>query len=123
MIVCVCPNPSIDTLVTIDDLSPGQVHRANKEERFPGGKGVHVALAAAELGCEVTLLAFWAAPTGEWIRQQCESAGVRCAGPQVAGWSRSCITFRSQGRYNETELLGVGPQIGTDDIHALWRSL
>jgi 1-phosphofructokinase family hexose kinase len=116
MILCICPNPSVDTLVTVGDLAPGKVHRALAEERYPGGKGVHVALAARELGCEVTLLAFWAGPTGQWIRQECERRGIHCAGPEVSGWSRSCITFRSSGHYDETEVLGVGPQINAADV-------
>jgi 1-phosphofructokinase family hexose kinase len=116
MILCVCPNPSVDTLVTIDDLAPGKVHRALAEERYPGGKGVHVALAARELGAEVTLIAFWAGPTGQWIRQQCEQRGIRCAGVELDGWSRSCITFQSSGQYNDTELLGVGPQLDASHV-------
>jgi tagatose 6-phosphate kinase len=123
MILCVCPNPSIDTLVTVDDLAPGKVHRATKEERFPGGKGIHVALAARELGCDVTLIAFWAGPTGTWIRQECEQRGIRCEGPTVPGWSRSCITFRSSGSYNETELLGVGPTVDPADVDQLQASV
>jgi fructose-1-phosphate kinase PfkB-like protein len=118
MILCVCPNPSIDTLITVDDFAPRRVHRARKEERFPGGKGVHVALAAAELGAEVTLLAFWAGATGQWIRDECEKLGADCVGQQINGWSRSCITLKSAGEYNETELLGIGPDVKPADIAA-----
>jgi tagatose 6-phosphate kinase len=121
VIICVCPNPSVDTLVTVKDLSPGQVHRASREKRYPGGKGIHVALAAAELGGEVTLMGFWAGPTGSWIRRQCERFGVGCAGPRIPGWSRSCITFKSSGPYDETELLGVGPRVSSTHIEELER--
>ena len=56
MLLAVCPNPSVDYSIWIDSLEPGKVHRATREERYPGGKGVHVAMAAAELGEDVTLL-------------------------------------------------------------------
>ncbi len=118
MIVCVCANPAIDSFVRIDDLSPGASHRALGEERFPGGKGVHVALAAAELGAQVTLVGIWAGPTGEWVRQQCERSGVACRGPRVDGWTRTCLTFKSPGAYDDTELLGVGPEIGAQQAGA-----
>ncbi len=119
MILCVCPNPSVDTRVTVDDFSPAQVHRAISEEHFPGGKGTHVALAARELGEDVVLAGFWAGPTGEWIRARCEEQGVQCVGPQVEGWSRSCLTFQSKGVYNETELLGCGPCLEENDVMQL----
>ncbi len=66
MIVCACPNPSIDSLLHCDGWQPGGVNRVRDEQRFPGGKGVHVALALAELGCEVQLVGIWGGPTGTW---------------------------------------------------------
>lgn len=116
MILCVCPNPSIDTMVEVDDLAAGSVHRAKGEKRYPGGKGVHVALAAAEMGETVTLLGFWAGPSGKWIREQCEKLGVRCIGVDLEGWTRSCLTFISNGEYNDTELLECGPTVDESGI-------
>jgi tagatose 6-phosphate kinase len=111
VILVVCPNPSVDTLTTVSEFSPGGVHRALSEEHYPGGKGVHVAMAARELGSDVNLLAFWAGPTGEWIRDEVEKRGIVCGGSTVSGWSRSCITLRTSAasNFNETELLGCGP--------------
>lgn len=119
MILSVCPNPSVDTFVWVDDLSPGKVHRAAKEEHFPGGKGLHVALAAAELQHEVLAAGIWAGPTGQWLRQQCAQRNVQCVGPEAEGWSRTCISFKSTGEYDETELLGCGPQIDDDTVAEL----
>lgn len=116
MILCVCPNPSVDTFAWIDNLQAGHAHRIEREEHYPGGKGAHVAMAAAELGSEVVLVGFWAGPTGHWIRRGCEKLGVVCKGPEVAGWSRLCYTFRSDGPYDETELLGAGPTITEQDV-------
>ena len=115
MFLAVCPNPSVDTYVWVNSLAPGEVHRIRKEIRYPGGKGVHVALAAAELGEDVTLLGFWGGPTGEWIKQQCEQRNIRCVGPETEEWTRSCITFKSESEYDETELLGCGPVISIKD--------
>jgi tagatose 6-phosphate kinase len=119
MILCICPNPSIDTYAWIDSITAGKVNRIKKEQRFPGGKGVHAALAAAELGEEVHLLAFWGGPTGEWIRKNCEKYGVLCHGPEIADWSRTCFTFKSDNTIDETEILGCGPSIDSDDLKKL----
>ncbi len=111
MILCVCPNPSVDTYTWIDAIHPGRVNRAKKEVQFPGGKGVHVALACAEMSCEVTLLGFWGGPTGDWIRDQCLKYSIRSDGIKVAEWSRTCQSFKSDNEFDETEILGVGPAI------------
>jgi tagatose 6-phosphate kinase len=111
MFLAVCPNPSVDTYVWVSSLEPGKVHRALKEKRFPGGKGVHVAMAAAELGEEVTLIGFWGGETGRWIKKECEKRSIRCIGPELQEWSRICFTFKSNGILDDTELLGSGPEV------------
>lgn len=118
MILCLCPNPSVDQYAWTDELTPGKVHRTLKEQHFPGGKGIHVAMAIKELGEEVAVLGFWAGPTGVWLRQQCQELGIQTYGPEVAGWSRICITFRAENHINNTELLGVGPTLDAAAIQA-----
>ena len=122
MIIAVCPNPAIDAYIWVDSLGPG-VHRAKKEQRFPGGKGVHVALALKELGEEVILLGFWGGPTGKWIKEKCESYGVRCIGPTIDEWTRTCFTFKSSSDLDETELLGCGPNISALELHKFLEAL
>ena len=99
----------------ISNVQPGGVNRISREQRFPGGKGVHVALAVAELGEEVELLAFWGGTTGQWIKERCVELGVRCHGPELEGWSRTCMTVKSEGDFRDTELLGPGPELSGDD--------
>lgn len=116
MILSLCPNPSIDMFAWIEDIQPKMVNRIKKEERFPGGKGVHVALAAAELGEEVKLLGFWGGANGQWIKEVCKEKGVECYGPEVEGSTRFCMTFKSEGAYKDTEILGSGPEITPHDF-------
>lgn len=115
MILCVCPNPSLDKFIYLDDFKAGKTNRINEELSYPGGKGVHVALGIKELGEEVSLLAIWGGATGQWIKQECEAKGIRCYGPEVTELSRTCITIKANSNFNETELLGKGPQIGAPE--------
>lgn len=71
MILSVCPNPSIDILAQIDGFVAGRVNRIIAQKSYPGGKGVHVALAIAEIHNDSNLLAFWDGPTGKWVKEEC----------------------------------------------------
>lgn len=111
MVLCVCPNPSVDKYVWLDNFEEKESNRILKEKNYPGGKGIHVAMALRELGESVCLLGFWGGPTGMWIKQQCLKQGIDCHGPETDEWTRTCITFKMEGKYSDTELLGTGPQI------------
>lgn len=119
MILAVCPNPSIDTSLHFEAFEAGAVNRARERRAFPGGKGVHVALAAAELGTATTLTGFFAGSNGRWLAGECEARGVRCRGVSVAGVSRSCFTFKVPGAYDDTEILEPGPQVNGTELQAL----
>jgi len=121
MILCVCPNPAIDKFIHIDDFNPGKVNRIKKELSYPGGKGVHVALGIKELGEEVALLSFWGGSTGKWIKQECEARGIVCYGPELEDWTRICLTIKSKNDFNETEILGAGPMVGTFEHTAFFK--
>jgi tagatose 6-phosphate kinase len=122
-ILVVCPNPSVDIYAWVKNFEEGTSNRLQKEEHFPGGKGVHVAMAAAELGEEVRLLGFWGGPTGNWIKSTCEKLypNLKCIGLEVEGWSRSCYTFKSEGDFDDTELLGVGPVPSMKDVEEFYE--
>ncbi len=114
MILAVCLNPAVDTLIYLNDIVKGSVNRIQKEIPFPGGKGVHVGLGVKELGEDVTVLGIWGGLTGQWIKDELNKKGIKCIGPTVDAWTRVCQTIKSKSAFDETEILGVGPKI--DDI-------
>ncbi|MEQ8878916.1 MAG: 1-phosphofructokinase, partial [Cyclobacteriaceae bacterium] len=85
MILCVCPNPSVDKYVWVKHFTRGKVNRATQEKSFPGGKGIHVAMGVRELGLEVAVLGFWAGASGQWVKEACKSLGIHCYGPELPG--------------------------------------
>ncbi len=114
MILAVCPNPAIDTLVYVNDITRGEVNRIVKENSFPGGKGVHVGLGVKTLREDVIVLGIWGGLTGQWIKDELQNKGIKCIGPTVKSWTRICQTFQSDSDFDETEILGVGPTIDDD---------
>lgn len=116
-VLVVCPNPSVDIYAQVDGFNIGTTTRIKKEARYPGGKGVHVAMALAELGVDVTLLGFWGGVTGDWIKEEIKNhyPSIVVEGISIKEWSRSCYTFKSKGKDNDSELLGTGPQLTGQD--------
>ena len=112
MILSLCPNPSIDTLARLDNFEPGKINRAVNLQEFPGGKGIHVALALAELGAHSKIFGNWAGNSGGWIKKGCEYRGVEVTGIELQGNNRKCYTFRSTDpQFDNTELLEPGPKM------------
>ncbi|MEC7771760.1 MAG: PfkB family carbohydrate kinase [Bacteroidota bacterium] len=120
MILAVCPNPSIDTYAWLETFKKGEVNRILRIEEYPGGKGIHVAMALNELECPVSLMANWAGSNGEWIKSNERLNGIDVIGPQLAENTRKCFTFRSDfdHKFNNTELLEPGPEMTDKD----WES-
>ncbi|MFH5884947.1 1-phosphofructokinase family hexose kinase [Halalkalibaculum sp. DA3122] len=111
MILAVCANPSVDSFWSFNEIDRGTTNRSSGESFFPGGKGIHVAFALRELGEEVTVLGVWGGETGRWLQESCRNNQVPTLGPSVPGWTRICITNRSSTSWDETELLGAGPEL------------
>lgn len=121
MIYTVTFNPSLDYIVRVDDLALGAVNRVSSEVIMAGGKGVNVSIVLKNLGHESRALGFLAGFTGDEIARQLEERGVACDFIRVKeGMSRINVKIASQ---QETEVNGMGPDIGSSDVEALFDRL
>lgn len=120
-ILVVCPNPSVDIYAYIDDFEVGSPNRIRAEKSFPGGKGLHVAMALAELGHRVKISGFWGGYAGAWIKSESKKRYplLEFYGPELHELTRSCYTFKSRGHFDDTEILGPGPKISNKEYEAL----
>lgn len=116
MIVVLCPNPSVDKILHLDQFGTGMVNKCNSEQSFPGGKGVHVGIALKELGNETKIIGFWGGATGKWIQKECEKMNISCLGPKLPGFTRTCITMLTNDEANNTEILEKGPEVNSDSL-------
>lgn len=121
MIYTVTFNPSLDYIVSVDNLTLGAVNRTNREIINPGGKGINVSLVLRNLGVDSTALGFMAGFTGEEISRRLEEQGIKSDFIKVEnGLSRINVKVRSN---EESEINGMGPAIADGDIEKLYEQL
>ncbi len=114
MIYTITMNPSLDYIVGVQRFREGVVNRTEREALMPGGKGINVSLMLHRLGCTATALGFLAGFTGEEIRRSLREQEI----PEAflfakSGISRINVKLKSE---KETEINGMGPCIGKDDM-------
>ena len=119
MVYTVTFNPSLDYIVNVSDFKLGQVNRTEKEVMFPGGKGINVSIVLKNLGMESTILGFTAGFTGEEIQRRVKEMVEKLI-PIANGYSRINLKLRSN---EESEINGMGPVIGKEDIDKLYQML
>lgn len=103
-------NTTLDRLVGVDTLRPGEVNRATSEQEYPGGKGLHVAQTIAALGERVQLIGLVDAAHRNMIGRRMSERGVLFHGIEIPDSMRTCLALRdAQGRI--TEILGQGPEL------------
>lgn len=121
MIYTVTFNPSLDYIVSVDNIKLGAVNRTNKEIMNPGGKGINVSLVLQNLGLDSIALGFQAGFTGKEIVRLIEEQGIHSNFIEVGkGLSRINVKVRSN---EESEINGMGPEIDDADIEKLYAQL
>jgi len=114
-------NPSLDYIVSVNHFKPGEVNRTVAELMFPGGKGINVSMVLKNLGYESVALGFMAGFTGNEIVRLLEEKRINSDFISVAsGMSRINVKLRSD---EESEINGMGPEIGKADIQKLYSQL
>lgn len=121
MIYTVTFNPSLDYIFSVDEFQLGMTNRTDSELMLPGGKGINVSTVLGSLGIESTALGFVAGFTGDEIRREVESLGVKSDFIQIDnGVSRINLKLKS---IEGTEINGCGPHIGDVDLNLLLEKL
>jgi 1-phosphofructokinase len=121
MIYTVTFNPSLDYIVSVDNFQLGMTNRTSSELMLPGGKGINVSTVLKNLGIRSTALGFLAGFTGEEIRRQLETLGVKTDFITLdEGLSRINLKLKS---IDGTEINGNGPHIKTEHMEQLMTKL
>ncbi len=104
MIYTVTLNPSIDYVVQVPSFDLGTINRAEKDMKFPGGKGINVSRVLQRLGVKNIALGFTGGFTGQFIKEVLHDEGVTTNFVQVDEDTR--INVKIKGK-EETELNGT----------------
>lgn len=120
MIYTVTLNPSIDYIVQVNSLELGAVNRAEKDMKFPGGKGINVSRVLHRLGVENVALGFTGGFTGRFIKDVLQTEGVITNFIQVNEDTR--INVKIKGK-EETELNGQGPSVTKEQFEQLMKQI
>ena len=132
MIYTVTFNPSIDYIVSVEDLKLGRVNRTRTEKVLPGGKGINVSWVLQNLGHDSIALGFLAGFTGREIERLVADKGIRTDFLYVdKGISRMNVKLHSVqdaganggSACEETEINGQGPRMGEADVRHLYEQL
>lgn len=121
MINTITLNPSIDYIMNLEEATLGLVNRSDKEEVFPGGKGINISLVLKNLGIQSRVLGFIAGFTGQEIERLIKEEGIISEFINIDnGFSRINIKLKHG---DETEINGNGPNIDEDHIKQLYRKI
>lgn len=121
MIYTVTCNPSLDYIVNVDDFQLGRVNRTVGEKIYAGGKGINVSIVLKNLGFSSVATGFLAGFTGGEIRRLLKEQELCEDFIEVEnGFSRINLKLRS---HEESEINGMGPAVGKEEIQKLYRKL
>lgn len=121
MIYTVTFNPSLDYVIQVEKLVPGEINRTTHEAVYPGGKGNNVSVILSNLGHSSKALGFTAGFTGEALENMLKEFGCDTAFIRLPEGSTRINVKINAGE--ETEINGQGPVITEEAQQALFEQL
>ena len=109
-------NPAIDHTVRVAALVPGEVHRADGDQREAGGKGVGVAAVAAALGVPVTATGWLGADNDAVFTTAFAARGIQDAMLRLPGSTRTNIKIADAARGDSTDINLPGLALAPDAL-------
>lgn len=120
MIYTLTLNPSIDYVMSVENLTLGSVNRSDHEALYPGGKGINVSRILKRINQPTQALGFIAGFSGNYILDYLQEEGVGAAFIPVQGNSRINVKIKGQ---EESEINGKGPVIQEGDLNKLFEMI
>jgi len=119
MIATVTLNPSLDKIVTVEELVVDEANRWTSLRRDPGGKGINVSRVVHELGGETIAYGFIGGIDGETLKQLLQQQGVPFGFTPIKGEIRSNFIITDLKTRRQTRIDAPGPNISRDELGKL----
>ncbi|WP_435211337.1 1-phosphofructokinase family hexose kinase [Streptomyces sp. bgisy034] len=111
MILTVTLNAALDVTWSVARLTPHSSHRVDTAHERAGGKGVNVARVLVLLGHAPVVTGFAGGRTGQLIRDDLRTTGIRDCLVEMAGDSRRTLAVVSRDDGDATVFNGRGPHV------------
>lgn len=116
MIYTLTLNPSIDYIVSLDEVKFGELNRIQEEHFLAGGKGINVSRVLNNLEYESTALGFMGGFTGQFVKSELEAEEIKTDFIEIAEPTRINIKLKTGA---ETEINSQGPVVDEGSAQAL----
>lgn len=113
MIYTVTLNPAVDYVVFVPEFQSGDLNKATRDYKFPGGKGINVSRVLKNLGTSSINLGFVGGFTGEFIQEKLLQEKLKTNFVPIKAENRINVKLKSN---QETEINGQAPLIEQDEL-------
>ena len=121
-VITVTLNPAVDMFVYTDELIPGNLHRVNTPQQYPGGKGINVSKALMAFGTPTWAVGLAGGERGRWLEETLQGMGMKTAFVQTRLETRMNVKIVDDGG-RLTELNAEAPGLENDDWQGLRNTL
>ncbi|BDR56939.1 1-phosphofructokinase [Xylocopilactobacillus apis] len=112
MIYTITANPSMDYVLSLEQINLGEINRTGNTYMFAGGKGINVSRILGNLDLDSVALGFIGGPAGEFIENQMNESALNNKFTRIKDDTRINVKIKAQ---QETEINGLGPKITKEE--------
>jgi 6-phosphofructokinase 2 len=123
MLYTITLNPALDRTIWLDRIQDDITNRIEREERFPGGKGIGVSRVLTALGVYNRAMGFTGGFHGAELEARLLEQGIQCNFTPIEEETRSNIVIHEKSTGRQLLLSSKGPRIYPEELARLCSDL
>lgn len=123
MIITVTFNPAVDKTIRVSNFKLGNLNRVSAVRQDPGGKGINVSRAVANLGGDTLALGFLGGTSGQFIADSLAEMNIPHDFTWLSGTTRTNIKLVDPAVEQETEINEPGIKVDNSQLQRLKENL
>jgi 1-phosphofructokinase len=123
MLYTITLNPALDRTLWLDRIQDDITNRIEREERFPGGKGIGVSRVLTALGVYNCALGFAGGFHGAELEARLLERGIQCNFTPIEEETRSNIVIHEKSTGRQLLLSSKGPRIFPEELERFCSDL